>query len=110
MKKIFLIIVIIITISCKAQRGSFYETINLDPQDRSEEYALTLLDDFINNKVSSKLIDCSYLSKLCLFFVKLIFNKLVKAFQIILWFFIFTIALLAYQQLVMMIRQYRLIN
>ena len=41
MKKIFLITAIVISISCKAQRGSFYETINLDPQDRSEEYALT---------------------------------------------------------------------
>ena len=41
MKKIFLILAISSIFSCKAQRGSFYETINLDPQDRSEEYALT---------------------------------------------------------------------
>lgn len=41
MKKIFLTLAIISIISCKAQRGSYYETINLDPQDRIEEYALT---------------------------------------------------------------------
>lgn len=39
-KKIFLILAISSIFSCKAQRGSFYETINLDPQDRSEDYAI----------------------------------------------------------------------
>ena len=41
MKKLFLTLAIISIFSCKAQNSTFYETINLDPQDRSEDYALT---------------------------------------------------------------------